>query len=173
MPNEAQLESNQVKIFFCVPHSFVKSIKVNKNSRVKSLMEKHHINCDLIFNGSIICPDLTFQEIGISNGNVIVACKKEQGKMNSSLVQWINLSKDSTFENRLNSLSNKRMKNEYYRIRDIRNMKVEGSTKLYRKLIQKYYSKNSQEIENSIENDYEVNYEPSTMPCTDAMPVKW
>ena len=166
------VDSNRITIFFCIPGRFVKTIKINKYSKVRSLTENDD-QYKYIFNGCIINPDSIFQDIGISNGNVLIAFKNCKGHENYKYDQCIKLSKDSSFEFKLRFLANKRTKNEYFRLRDIRNLKIEGNSKLYRKMERKLYNKRIQEASNQIDFDFEINYEPSPMPCTEAMPILW
>ena len=126
-----------------------------------------------IYNGNIINSDLTFNDIGIKNEQLLIAIKKEQEKFNEMDYKWIELSCDPTFGNSLHLFSNKQTKREFNRLKDLRNIKIEGSLKLYKKFSHKLYLQKSAESENPIFNDLEINYEPSATPCTEAMPILW
>lgn len=164
------LDSHQIKIFLCVPQQFVKTVKINANSSIGSLMQNDEYK--YIFNGNIVRSDLNFNDIGTTNGNLFVAFKNGQEHVISDN-QWIKLSNDSSFESKLHSLASKRTKTEYFRLRDIRNMKIEGSLKLYRKMSHKLYMKQLKKDEDQVNFDFNINYEPPSEPCEDEMPILW
>lgn len=168
---KTNFDFDQIKIFLCVPQCFVKTVKINKNSQIACLMKNDEYQ--YIFNGNIINPKSTFKEIGVINGNIFVAFKQNQKKEKISYDQWIKLSNDSSFELKLHSLANKRTKTEYFRLKDFRNMKIEGSLNLYRKMVHKLYLKKMKKLDDPINFDFEMNYEPSPVPCTDALPILW
>lgn len=170
---ESKVSFEQIRIFFYVPGCFLKSIRISPIAKIKNLMCTDDGLYTYIYNGNIMDSDLTFNDAGISDGKILVAIKKELSQFNNLDFNLVKLSMNKSAEFKLNILSNNETKLEYNRLNDLRNIKVEGSLKLYRKLSRKLYFQSIETTEDQKNNNLEINYEPSSTPCTDAMPILW
>ena len=165
-----------IKILFCVPYDFWKEIKVNKQSKIKCLMNefKDGSKYTFIFNGSIIDIESSFEKIGIPTGKIIMAIKKNEEQFNESDFKWMKLSKDPYFESRLHILTNPKMMNEFDRIRDIRELKIEGSFKLNKKYLHKMYLKQEMDFDEPLDfNLDKLNLESISSPNEEPLPIIW
>lgn len=167
---------DRVKIYFCVPYCFVKLIDITRNFKIGNFMKIFNVEgiYTYIYNGNIINSELTLNQIGISNGNIIVAIKKNANENNDEHLKWIKLSQNNLLEDKFKIITNKVSKHELYRLKDMKNYKVEGSLKLYRKFTRRMYLNNlkKKEEDQTIFN-FKMNYEPLSAPCTEAMPILW
>lgn len=164
-----------IKIFFCVPNKFLKSILININTKISYLMKIFHDDNDYtyIYDGNILNSELSLKSAGISNEKLIIAIKKESKDIKNEALNWKNLSMKKDIENKLRSLPSKQAKVEYCRIQDLKITKTEGSLKLYQRLTRKLYQQNLKKEDQQINTNIYINYEPSPRPCTDAMPILW
>lgn len=167
--------NEQVNIFFWVPNKFIKSICINKKTKINYLMKFFHDDSSYtyIYNGNIVNSELTFKDAGISNGKIIIAIKKETTDFNDIVFKWINLTLNKSMEAKLSMMANKQTRMEFSRLQDIKNLKVEGSLKLHRKLSRKLFLQSLKAEDNLLDTDLQINYEPSSTPCTEAMPILW
>ena len=143
------IDSNKVIFYFCVPNYFWKKILVTKNSNISCLNRYLDPEYDFIYiyNGNIIDPNLTFENIGILEEEPIFSIKNDLDEMKNLNynIKWMKLSCDPAFINRLKLISNKNTKNEYNRLKDIKNLKIEGNYKLFKKQSHNIYTKTSNE----------------------------
>lgn len=168
--------SDRVKIYFCVPYCFVKLIEIIPNFKIGNLMKIFNAEgiYTYIYNGNIINSELTLNQIGISNGNIIVAIKKNANENNDEHLKWIKLSQNNLLEDKFKIITNKVSKHELYRLKDLKNYKVEGSLKIYRRFTRRMYLNNlKKKEEDQTKCNLKLNYEPLSAPCTEAMPILW
>ena len=174
MKNE--YETNEFKLILYYPQYFVKMIKTSKNSSINCLKKSLPTNCEYNFitNGSIVDPDKTFDEIGLKNGQLVVVTKKLSNEFTDNDNNFIKITSDSAFENKIRLFTNKKTRNEIFHLRDVRIFRQEGNIKSYRKLSRNMFLQQSKKNDDDPElNDVEINYDPSSMPCSDAMPIWW
>lgn len=170
-------EEEKLSFYLCDPSCFWKTIIINKKSKfelVKTVLPKDY-DYTFVFKGEIINPNRSFEDVGVKNGNTIIVIKHEKNKEKSIDSKWIKLSMDTAFDKKLQILSNKGSKGEYDRLSDIRQMKYEGSLKIYKTRMHKKYIYTMEESKEESEIKYNPNhgYVRPTSPCTEKMPVMW
>lgn len=167
---------NTINFFLFYPQHFIKIIRTDRNSAIdiiKNSLQKEY-DYNYICKGNIIDPNKTFNEIELRNGELIVVTKKKSNELTNNDYKFLQITKKNDLERKILVLTNKKMRNEIFHLRDIRVFKQEGSSKLYRKLSRKLYLQQSKkDDDDQVFNDLEINYEPSATPCTDAMPILW
>lgn len=165
---------NEVHILLYVPHHFWRRVIVKKDSKMRILNNilKNNTNT-FIYKGNIIDSESTFEEINILDGTFIVAIKNPTNFVNEEIIKWIRLTNDSYFENKVKVLSNKKLKREQSRIKDIRYMKLEGNCQMYKKHSHRMFLNQRVEKNISLDVDLNTNYLPLITPSTDAMPIIW
>ena len=165
---------NVIHIFIYVPHHFWRRVIVKNDSKIRILNNILRNNTNtFIYKGNIIDSESTFEEIDISDGTLIVAIKNPTNFVNEEIIKWIRLTNDSYFENKVKVLSNKKLKREQSRIKDIRYMKLEGNFQMYKNHSHRMFLKNKVEKNSSLTDDLNINYHPLLKPSTDAMPIIW
>lgn len=167
---------SQLKIYLCDPCCFWKTIIVNNSIQIFNLVKivcKNN-NYSYVYHGTIVSGESTLKSIGIRNDEVILIIKNQKDQKNIIDHKWIRLSMDQLFERKLKILSNDFIKNEYNRLSDIKNLKVEGNLKLYKKQAHKFYNQNEENfVKKEINFSQFPQYQPPEAPCTDAMPILW
>lgn len=170
----------KIMIYFCIPDYLLKRIIVPKTVQVNSILKIFNENCKdylYIYNGKIIDPDMTFDQIKIMNQEVIVASKKDKKNevvFNQNLSLKIKqLRDDQLFEKKLKLLADKNFKMENCRLIDAKYRRIEGNCKLFRKKEKKFLEQKNQINDNQFVFDLNLNYQPLIEPCDEAMPILW
>lgn len=168
------INPNKICLLYYVPHHFNRKIMVRANSKIRILNNIHKdIVNTFIFKGNIINSESTFYEVGVSEGDIIIALKKSGNFINEEFIRWKKLSNDPNFINSLETLSNKKLKREQNRINDFYYMKIEGNVRKYKRQCRNTYLQKMEEGDIQIENNININYEPLLMPSTSALPIIW
>ena len=175
-------DQTNIIIYFYIPDKCLKKIKVISHLYIKLLLS--FINEDtneyiFIYNGAVVDSKSTFKNIGINNGEVLIALRKNKintDDINSNInlsSKMKKLSKDPNFETKLKLLINNNMRCETERIKDIRFKKIEGNFNLYRKKIKNYLSTNENKNNDQNDTNLNTNYQPLRKPSEEEMPIIW
>ena len=164
------IDSNKVMFYFCVPNRFWKRVLVTRNSNIYCLnqfidQKNRH---SYIYKGSTVDSNLTFNNIGISNDDIIICITNN---IDNNL-KWKKMSCDQNLHEKLKILSNKNIKNEYNRIRDIRNMKTEAKKNFYKKKVQRFILNDGNKYEFD-STSLNIDYEKLSEPSNEALPILW
>lgn len=164
-----------IKIKVLVPGALTRTIILSKQNKIEKLSKCLQNNWEhtFVYKGNIIDSNLSFNDIGIFNGDIIIIFQKNFNQFDNSDLMLMKMSKESFFRHKLDMTTNNNVKKESYRLKDMRDLKIEGSRRLYKKMIHKIYLKNRKENDLSLANDLDINYKPLPMPSTEAMPIIW
>lgn len=166
----------KIKVIVLVPQKVTKTLLISRNLQIGkiSMVFPNVFEFTYSYNGIVLNPNLTFKDLNIANGGVIVAFKKRFDQFDDNDFKIMKLTTDIMFQEKIRIFTNKKSKNEYFRLKDIRSFKMEGRKKSYIKMYRRFNSQNLQKSENnSLDIDLDINYEPLSTPSTEAMPILW
>lgn len=174
-------EQRNLIIYFYIPNKCLKKIKVIKYVYIKLLLTFINENTNeyiFIYDGTVVNSKSTFDDIGIKNGEVLIALKNNNNMddINSNInlsSKMKKLTKDPNFETKLKLIMNKNIRYETERIKDMQFKKIEGNSNLYRKKIKNYYSTKGKQNKDQKDLNLNTNYQPLPKPSEEEMPIIW
>ena len=150
---EFQNYSQKISILLHQPAYKTRILNINRTYPISVLNKFYQQNSTYILNGEILDINKSFSEYQITDRSIIVIISPKMAKyVSNSIDNFIQMSKDEHFQQKIMIQTNKNNKQEVARIRDIRLMKNEMKRKIF---------KNPNSIENYYNNIFDMNVKPN------------